>query len=488
MTKTSTPTSRKKQKKLKPTKEEKAKKSKAKAKDPEQRIAETKAKKIAKPERTTTGCKKRKDGGRAKKEKRAAQSPKLPESVPEANAAPKKQKKKQQPQQQQPDQHAGSSPGPWENGGEQQQRQTPVAAAGSPPLGWKRMVGPCNVCGAMGHLGRTCPTRTCRECGEMGHLAKHCPRRHGCGHCGSHLHAARECTFGSRPGETFLFCDHRAADTQSPGRLECFSRRFILPLRQARADFDTRSLRDGRMDVACSCLSAALFRSQSLRGNSAMTLCYKGGERPQLLEVRGSVIRGLQPDDFSVACRLRQAASRPMGEEDGLDPRSGEVVDACKYSQSLNRGFHLSDGTTEDALRQALAEDAKHNCGLTPAILLLDAQGEHIDQICPQLLAYGKEQDKAQPRGRARGIVVVLGDDRGLLPEDECMIAQVAQEFSTRIFRVSLGPVVLFASHSIVLLHHYLDKLCHPCRLRTPRDLLARKKGMMGGLSYGKRS
>eukprot|EP00958_Prasinococcus_capsulatus_P028922 scaffold7228_cov523-Prasinococcus_capsulatus_cf.AAC.21 len=70
---------------------------------------------------------------------------------------------------------------------------------------------------------------------------------------------------------------------------------------QARADFDTRSLRDGRMDVACSCLSAALFRSQSLRGNSAMTLCYKGGERPQLLEVRGSVIR----------CVWRRAGWRP---------------------------------------------------------------------------------------------------------------------------------------------------------------------------------
>jgi len=51
------------------------------------------------------------------------------------------------------------------------------------------------------------------------------------------------------------------------------------------------------------------------------------------------------------------------------------------------------------------------------------------------------------------------------------------------IFRVSLGPVVLFASHSIVLLHHYLDKHAHACKLRTPRDLLARK-GVTGGLSY----
>ena len=85
------------------------------------------------------------------------------------------------------------------------------------------------------------------------------------------------------------------------------------------------------------------------------------------------------------------------------------------------------------------------------------------------------------------------------------------------------GPVVLFASHSIVLLHHYLDKLVHTCAihrlilhnqhlsshptrwfeptkrfrtyppksinawrrcaLRQPRDLLG-KKGEKGGPSY----
>ena len=86
---------------------------------------------------------------------------------------------------------------------------------------------------------------------------------------------------------------------------------------------------------------------------------------------------------------------------------------------------------------------------------------------------------------RARGIIVVLGDDRGLLPEDEAMVSRVAKEYEARTFRVSLGPVVLFASHSIVLLHHYLDKLCHACKLRTPRDLLA-KKGFRGGLSYAR--
>ena len=61
----------------------------------------------------------------------------------------------------------------------------------------------------------------------------------------------------------------------------------------------------GRMDVGCSCVSAALFRSQSLRGNTCVSLCFK--EEAQRLEVRGASIRRLQPDDFSVAVRLHAA-------------------------------------------------------------------------------------------------------------------------------------------------------------------------------------
>jgi len=38
----------------------------------------------------------------------------------------------------------------------------------------------------------------------------------------------------------------------------------------------------------------------------------------------------------------------------------------------------------------------------------------------------------------------------GLLHEDEVMVARVAAEYGAPVIPVSLGPVVLFASHSIV--------------------------------------
>ena len=72
------------------------------------------------------------------------------------------------------------------------------------------------------------------------------------------------------------------------------------------------------MDVACSCVSAALFRSQSLRGNTCVSLCFK--EEAQRLEVRGASIRRLQPDDFSVAVRLHAAMASPAGPADGVGP------------------------------------------------------------------------------------------------------------------------------------------------------------------------
>lgn len=233
------------------------------------------------------------------------------------------------------------------------------------------------------------------------------------------------------------------------------------------------------------------------------------------------------PDDVSIARQLKRAMA-PMDETDGVEwgnPVSGtskggggvstgagggggpndaspnasgdgvgRIMDEARYSASDKRGFLRSDGGVEEALHAALRGRVP-----APAVLMLHAQGEHIDAVCARLAPIvGASGADPAPRGcfapvaadaHTGGVVVVLGDDRGLMPQDEAMVARVAAEHGAPVFPVSLGPVVLFASHSIVLLNHYLDKLLHACALRTPRDMLVKKKGVAnekvkGGLSY----
>ena len=90
----------------------------------------------------------------------------------------------------------------------------PSAGHGSASQVQMGQIGPCNLCGAMGHLGRTCPSRVCRLCGGVGHIAKHCTRQCAteCSHCGSTAHTASACTFGALAEERYLYCRPRAAE------------------------------------------------------------------------------------------------------------------------------------------------------------------------------------------------------------------------------------------------------------------------------------
>ena len=124
-----------------------------------------------------------------------------------------------------------------------------------------------------------------------------------CGHCGRPGHEARLCSFGLSPDERFLPC----TSVQPVG---CFSRTFIVPLRRAPADFDASAPREGRVDVGLRCVSSALFRSQSLRRNTQCTLCLLGDdEASRLVDVLGSMVRDLRPDELSLAARLRAVSS-----------------------------------------------------------------------------------------------------------------------------------------------------------------------------------
>jgi hypothetical protein len=94
-------------------------------------------------------------------------------------------------------------------------------------------------------------------------------------------------------------------------------RRFVVPLHRAAPDFDLSDLPRGRVDVGCRCLGAALFRSQALRHNTEVRLCFGGvgdgddgaGEGATVC-VSGGLVRNLAPDEQTVARRLRCALAR----------------------------------------------------------------------------------------------------------------------------------------------------------------------------------
>jgi len=323
----------------------------------------------------------------------------------------------------------------------------------------------------------------------------------GCSHCGSAAHVARACAFGADPAERFILCDRR-----EPPLLPCFARHFLVLCRRAQPEFDVDALRNGRLDVACSSVSAALFRSQSLRKNVHVKCVLAGpsaaraaaaAARPgrggggggeeadpggdsrvdRAVSVFGALVRDLRPDDRSLAERLRlvaPASSREAAREAMYGSRAagaegGPVLPA--WSASPYRGVEGSDCGFADALEGLLAGG--------PLVFLLaggastggaEALGESIESLAPRVRADG---DAAERLAR-RGLVCVLGDDRGLTPAHEALVRDVAARHGAPLHCVSLGPDVLFTSHCVVLLNHALDAHMHRCAVAAPRRLEGR--------------
>ncbi|KAL1523241.1 hypothetical protein AB1Y20_018192 [Prymnesium parvum] len=291
-----------------------------------------------------------------------------------------------------------------------------------------------------------------------------------CAHCGDARHEARLCSFGLAAAEQFLPCG-------AEGAARCFSRTFIVPLRRARAAFDVDDLRDGRVDVGLRCVSSALFRSQSLRRNTQLLLCF-GGEQPaRLVGVLGSMVRDLRPDEKSLALRVRAvsdaegAAAAAAELERARRENTAEAIGS--WSRSATRGWTSCEGDILAALEKALAVG-----GAPPTLLLLSAAGRFIGDVCGDIAA-------AAAGGPTPGVVVLLGDDRGLTGKEEADILAAAGRRGSAVRRVSLGEDMLFASHAIVIVHHYLDRLLHSCRMPPPR-IYARGGGSKGKGSAGR--
>lgn len=259
-----------------------------------------------------------------------------------------------------------------------------------------------------------------------------------CGHCRG-PHVASACTFGA-DGQRFLLC----------GEDTCFARQFLVPLRRCCWNFTAApdTLDEGRLDVGLRCINAALFLSQGLRHNAKITLALEGRpEEPVHVSLAGGVVRNLSPSEARLAARLRVALDNEQGGD-----WSVRSLDARSYSQSALRGIDWSHGGMLPALRSALSLAPPPG---PPVVLFLESSAPPVDTI-PAMTS-------------AAGIVVVVGDDRGLPPDEKQTLVAAAEEAGAVVMAASIGAEVLFASHAIVVVNHYLDKL-HVCTRRQPRD------------------
>jgi hypothetical protein len=179
----------------------------------------------------------------------------------------------------------------------------------------------------------------------------------------------------------------------------------------------------------------------------------------------------------ALAARARQAVAK------------GAVTDAAvgEWSRSETRGLSSRKGGLLDAVRAAIraslpqpappppaagGEEERQAPPMTPPTLfLLSATGTFIGDACADMLAAAR----ANPADRAAGavpagVVVLLGDDRGLTAKEEAEIHAAAEELGCNVRSVSLGNDMLLASHAIVLVHHYLDRNLHSCQLPPSRN------------------
>ena len=258
-----------------------------------------------------------------------------------------------------------------------------------------------------------------------------------CKHCKRSGHAAKNCTFGDVAHERFVMCDQTSPTV-------CFKRKFIVPLRRASHLFDPAASHreQGRLDVGLRCLSAAMFRSQSLRHNTQVLLCF--GASDHFVEVSGSLVRDLRPDEAHLAGRISNAV--PL------------TANAHGWPTPEQKGFALKEGGVLPALELAMEQAADEEV----AVLLLDSTSaaQPVEKFCAELVGSRKPP---------QSLIVLLGDDRGLSAETEAAVEQTVLSGGGKLHRVSLGGDVLFASHCIVLVQHYLDKFVHKCTSREPR-------------------
>jgi len=183
-------------------------------------------------------------------------------------------------------------------------------------------------------------------------------------------------------------------------------REFVFVGHEAPTDVDF-SLEDlpseGRLDLLCRCVNAALLVSHSVREDATVRLVLSDE-----VEVRfeGDEVRGLNPDERSIAGVVRAA----------LDERTYYEVEASP-------GVYVAERSLDEVLDSVEGE-----------LFVLHEDGEPVGDTAPP----------DEP-------VFVVSDHRDFT-DDERQVLDTHEER-----RLSLGPFVLHADHATAVAHNWCD-------------------------------
>lgn len=189
---------------------------------------------------------------------------------------------------------------------------------------------------------------------------------------------------------------------------------ILLALRAKTSDFDLENLSlAGRMDLVCRAISSALFVSDHVRKDTVIHVFLNGpNDPPKLISFFGDSIINIEPDEKSIAKLILFALKK--GKNLKLDEEA-DVLQGIKISKKSFEKFIEEKSTSH--------------------LYYLNKKGKDIREI--------KFEENS---------LFILGDNLGIPKNTEKLLKRLKAE------KISLGSVMLFASHCIVLVHNEIDR------------------------------
>ncbi|MFZ3077955.1 MAG: tRNA (pseudouridine(54)-N(1))-methyltransferase TrmY [Candidatus Aenigmatarchaeota archaeon] len=205
-------------------------------------------------------------------------------------------------------------------------------------------------------------------------------------------------------------------------------RTFILYSRGWTKPFSEKDLPGaGRMDIACRCVSAALFVSYTIRRDTRIFVSLNGGEKPVALCFDGG-IRKISPDERSIGLWISKALANTF----------------TKEWKRTDNGILYAQKSFEEILEELKKEKCE--------FYLLDEEGKNIEET----------ELKENP-------AFILGDNAGISEKEKAVAAKIAETHETEGFggaknakaflcKISLGETSYLASSCVSIAHWVCDK------------------------------